>query len=227
MNMLPVLASLVLCLSGCANTSTFSYSVPHQPEGSSPLQHKAQWSGSKMAVATANPLATDAGYQVLRAGGTAIDAAVAIQMVLTLVEPQSSGIGGGAFLMHFDVREVEAFDGRETAPAAVDEQLFMTPDGKAMAFQEAVVGGRSVGTPGTLKMLEMAHKQHGKLAWAQLFQPAITLAEQGFPVSPRLHMLLKAEQNLRKDPVAAAYFYQPDGSPHPSGHRLKNPALAR
>src|SRR5690606_36969669 len=100
------------------------------------------------AVAAANPLATDAGYQVLRAGGSAIDAAIAVQMVLTLVEPQSSGIGGGAFLLHSNGREVEAFDGRETAPSAVDERLFLGADGKPLAFYDAVVGGRSVGVPG-------------------------------------------------------------------------------
>jgi gamma-glutamyltranspeptidase/glutathione hydrolase len=227
MKKLLMIVSFLIYLTGCANNGSLKYTVPDQPEISSGAQQKTQWSGTRLAVAAANPLATDAGYQVLRAGGTAIDAAIAIQMVLTLVEPQSSGIGGGAFLMHFNGREVEAFDGRETAPAAVDEKLFMTSDGKAMAFQEAVVGGRSVGTPGSVRMLEMAHKQYGKLDWSQLFQPAITLAESGFPVSARLNTLLKAEQHLKKDPVAAAYFYRADGSPHPVGHVLKNPALAR
>jgi len=104
-------------------------------------------------VAAANPLATDAGYQVLRAGGTAVDAAIAVQMVLTLVEPQSSGIGGGAFLMHFDGNSVKAFDGRETAPSAASEKLFQNAEGKAVSFYDGVVGGRSVGAPGVLRML--------------------------------------------------------------------------
>jgi gamma-glutamyltranspeptidase / glutathione hydrolase len=177
-------------------------------------------------VAAANPLATDAGYQVLKAGGSAVDAAIAVQLVLTLVEPQSSGIGGGAFVLHWNGQMVEAYDGRETAPAAADEKLFLKADGKPMGFHEGVVGGRSVGTPGTLRVLQMAHQQHGKLPWAQLFQPAIVLAEQGFKVSPRLHTLLKGEKFLKLDPVAAAYFYRADGEPHPVGTVLKNPPLA-
>jgi gamma-glutamyltranspeptidase/glutathione hydrolase len=215
-------------LAACASApSNFSYTVPLQPEGSSGYTEKPGWATTKFAVAAANPLATDAGYQILKAGGSAIDAAIAVQMVLTLVEPQSSGIGGGAFLLHHDGKAVEAFDGRETAPAAADEKLFLKADGKPMAFYEGVVGGRSVGTPGTVRMLEMAHKQHGKLPWATLFQPAITLAEGGFKVSARLNTLLKSEQHLKKDPVAAAYFYDAQGEAWPVGHTLKNPELAQ
>src|SRR5688572_9462806 len=132
---------------------------PQQPEAASGYAPKPGWATSKFAVAAANPLATDAGYEVLRAGGSAVDAAIAVQMVLTLVEPQSSGIGGGSFLLHFDGREVEAFDGRETAPAGVDERLFLGADGQPLPFQEAVVGGRSVGTPGTLRVLELARSE--------------------------------------------------------------------
>ncbi|MGE0331029.1 MAG: gamma-glutamyltransferase [Ramlibacter sp.] len=215
-------------LTACASApSSFTYTVPLQPEGSSGYTEKPGWATTKFAVAAANPLATDAGYQILKAGGSAIDAAIAVQMVLTLVEPQSSGIGGGAFLLHHDGKNVEAFDGRETAPAAVDEKLFLKADGKPMAFYEGVVGGRSVGTPGTVRMLEMAHKQHGKLPWATLFQPAITLAEGGFKVSARLNTLLKGDQHLKKDPVAAAYFYNAQGEAWPVGHTLKNPELAQ
>ncbi len=215
-------------LSACASApSSFTYTVPLQPEGSSGYTEKPGWATTKFAVAAANPLATDAGYQILKAGGSAIDAAIAVQMVLTLVEPQSSGIGGGAFLLHHDGKSVEAFDGRETAPAAADEKLFLKADGKPMAFYEGVVGGRSVGTPGTVRMLEMAHKQHGKLPWATLFQPAITLADGGFKVSARLNTLLKSEQHLKKDPVAAAYFYNAQGEAWPVGHTLKNPELAQ
>ena len=227
----PVTLALTLAtllLAGCANTARapFSYTVPDQPEGSSGYAEKPGWATRSFAVAAANPLATDAGYQILRAGGSAIDAAIAVQMVLTLVEPQSSGIGGGAFLLHFDGRRVVAFDGRETAPAAVDEKLFLGADGKPLAFHEAVVGGRSVGTPGAVRMLEQAHRQHGKLPWASLFQPAIALAEGGFKVSARLNTLLQSEAHLRKDPVAAAYFYRVDGSPRAIGETLRNPALA-
>ena len=224
-----VLTAVAAALSGCAAPPvTFTYHAPlQQPEGASGQVAKLGWVTQRFAVAAANPLATDAGYQMLKVGGSAVDAAVAVQMVLTLVEPQSSGIGGGAFLLHADGKTVEAFDGRETAPAAADENLFLRADGKPMPFIEAVVGGRSVGVPGTVRMLEMAHRQHGKLPWAQLFQPAIALAEQGFAVSQRLHTLLSAEKHLLKDPVAAAYFYDSNGQPWPVGHVLKNPALAQ
>jgi len=224
-----VALAIAALVAGCAHSpsSTFQYTIPAQPEGSSGYTEKPGWHTQKFAVAAANPLATDAGYQVLKAGGSAIDAAIAVQMVLTLVEPQSSGIGGGAFLLHFDGKNVDAFDGRETAPAAADENLFIKADGKPMAFIEGVVGGRSVGVPGTVRMLEMAHQQHGKLPWAQLFQPAIQLAEGGFKVSARLNTLLGTEQHLKKDPVAAAYFYDSEGKPWPVGHVLKNPELAQ
>ena len=217
----------VAALAGCASApSQFAYTVPAQPEGSSGYTEKPGWATEKFAVAAANPLATDAGYQVLKAGGSAVDAAIAVQMVLTLVEPQSSGIGGGAFLLHSNGKVVEAYDGRETAPAAADEKLFLGADGKPVPFYDGVVGGRSVGVPGTVRMLEMAHKQHGKLPWATLFQPAITLAEGGFKVSARLHTLVKADAHLKKDPVAAAYFYKADGDARDVGVNLRNPELA-
>jgi gamma-glutamyltranspeptidase/glutathione hydrolase len=221
-----LLIGVAALLAGCATTPAFRYQVPDQPEGSSGYAEKPGWSTQRFAVAAANPLATDAGYQILRAGGSAVDAAVAVQMVLTLVEPQSSGIGGGAFMMHFNGAAVEAFDGRETAPAAANEGLFLGLDGKPMAFYDAVVGGRSVGTPGTVRMLEMVHRQYGTLPWATLLEPAIVLAESGFKVSARLNTLLKTEVHLKKDPVAAAYFYKPDGKPHDVGYVLRNPALA-
>ncbi|MEJ5991848.1 gamma-glutamyltransferase [Ramlibacter sp. PS3R-8] len=225
----PVLTWLAAAslLAACASTpSSFTYSVPQQPEAASGFTAKPGWATSKFAVAAANPLATDAGYQVLRAGGSAVDAAIAVQMVLTLVEPQSSGIGGGAFLLHSNGRNVEAFDGRETAPAAADERLFLAADGKPLAFYEGVVGGRSVGVPGTVRVLEMAHREHGRLPWAALFQPAITLAENGFRVSPRLNTLARADAHLKKDPTAAAYFFQPNGEPLAVGTTLRNPELA-
>jgi gamma-glutamyltranspeptidase/glutathione hydrolase len=178
------------------------------------------------AIATANPLASQAGLEMLQAGGSAVDAAIAAQMVLALVEPQSSGLGGGAFLLHFDGKKTQAFDGRETAPAGVTPSLFLQSDGKAMPFQQAVVGGRSVGTPGVLRMLSMAHAQHGKLPWARLFAPAIALASNGFAVSPRMAGLLQAETALKSDRFAASYFYDTHGQAWPAGHRLRNPELA-
>ena len=220
--------ALAALLAGCAGTSPsqFAYTVPAQPEGSSGYTEKPGWATEKFAVAAANPLATDAGYQILKAGGSAVDAAIAVQMVLTLVEPQSSGIGGGAFLLHSNGKAVEAYDGRETAPAAADEKLFLGADGKPVPFYDGVVGGRSVGVPGTVRMLELAHKQHGKLPWATLFQPAITLAEGGFKISARLNTLVAADRHLKKDPVAAAYFYKADGDARDVGVNLRNPELA-
>ena len=226
--------ALASLLAACANTpatrspqlSSAPGPVVQQPESATGFTPKPGWATTKFAVAAANPLATEAGYQILKAGGTAVDAAIAVQMVLTLVEPQSSGIGGGAFLLHASGGKVEAFDGRETAPASANENLFIGADGKPMAFYDGVVGGRSVGTPGTVRMLEMAHKQYGKLPWAQLFAPAIQLAADGFKVSARLNTLLKDEKFLKNDRTAAAYFYKPDGSPVDVGSTLRNPALA-
>lgn len=205
----------------------FSYETPFiSPEIESGFEEKPGWETETFAVAAANPLATDAGYQVLKAGGNAIDAAVAVQMVLALVEPQSSGIGGGSFLLHFDGANVQAFDGRETAPAAVDEGLFLDDEGEPLAFMEAVASGHSVGVPGTLKMLEKAHSKHGALAWDALFTPAITLAEEGFRVSPRLHQSLASDEALRNDSLAKVFYYQGKDTPVAIGEELKNPALA-
>lgn len=225
------LIALAALLGACASppsgpTGSFSYAVPDQPEGASGYTEKPGWATQKFAVAAANPLATDAGFQILKAGGSAVDAAIAVQMVLGLVEPQSSGIGGGAFLLHFNGKKVEALDGRETAPAAATEKLFLKADGKPMTFMEGVVGGRSVGTPGTMRMLEKAHQQYGKLPWATLMQPGIVLSEGGFKVSGRLHTLIKGDAHLKKDPVAAAYFYDAKGEAWPVGHLLKNPEYA-
>jgi gamma-glutamyltranspeptidase/glutathione hydrolase len=177
-------------------------------------------------AASANPLATRAGLDILRAGGSAVDAAIAIQLVLGLVEPQSSGLGGGAFMMHWDGREVVALDGRETAPIAADERLFLRGDGTPMNFYEAVIGGRAVGTPGAVRLLEAAHRRYGRLPWARLFDPAISLAEGGFAMSPRLNQLLATEPFLRNDPMAAALFYSADGTPKAAGAVLRNPQYA-
>jgi gamma-glutamyltranspeptidase/glutathione hydrolase len=226
-------ALAVLLLAACASTPLPppppppQPSAPAQPEAASGVRSGLTSStATRTMAAAANPLAAEAGRQILAAGGSAVDAAIAMQMVLTLVEPQSSGIGGGAFLVHYNGRSVQTYDGRETAPAAADEQLFMTPQGRAMGFVDAVVGGRSVGTPGVLRMLEMAHKQHGKLPWARLFEPAIRLAEDGFALSPRLYTLLAEEKHLSANTTARAYFYNADGTPKAVGTRLRNPELA-
>ncbi|MGY2486712.1 gamma-glutamyltransferase [Cupriavidus sp. CP313] len=178
-------------------------------------------------AAAANPLASEAGRNILRQGGSAIDAAIAMQAVLTLVEPQASGIGGGAFIMYFDGKRVQAIDGRETAPAGATENLFLRSDGKPMEFSEAQIGGRSVGTPGVMRALELAHRQHGRLPWARLFQPAIDLAEKGFPISQRLYTQVAADKFLASSPEMAAYFLDAQGKPKPAGTVLKNPKFAQ
>ncbi len=208
--------------------TALAQTLPAQPEAASGQTARALVRGSRMMAATANPHATRAAFMMLERGGSALDAAIAAQMVLTLTEPQSSGVGGGAFLMHYAARTgvVQAWDGRETAPAAATEKLFEGPDGKPLAFFDAVVGGRSVGTPGVLRMLEAAHAQHGRLPWATLFEPAIRLSDQGFEVSARLNRLLSIDPHLKRDPAAGRYFYDANGAPWPVGHRLKNPQLA-
>ena len=219
--------SALALLSACTTqppAPALRYSVPDQasqPEAASGNTAKPGWAFQRQAVAAANPLATDAGHQVLRAGGSALDAAIAVQMVLGLVEPQSSGIGGGAFLLYFDGQKITAHDGRETAPAGARDDMFMD-QGKPLPFADAVQSGHSVGVPGLVRMLEAAHRQHGRLPWAQLLQPAITLAEQGFRVSPRLHTLLQADPHLKKDPLALRFFYNAQGQAWPVGHLLRN-----
>ena len=198
------------------------------PEPASPWQDKPAQIFSSRAIVTAHPLATHAGWQILRQGGSAVDAAIAAQLVLTLVEPQSSGLGGGGFLLLSQGGEVVALDGRETAPLEADESLFLLTDGTPMPWAQAVPGGRSVGTPGVLRMLELAHQQHGRLPWRRLVEPALQLATRGFPVSARLHQAIQDQAaSLRQDPTAAAYFLNPQGQAWPIGHPLRNPALAR
>ena len=197
--------------------------APERPSGW--IEKRAVESGRFM-VAAANPLAVDAGYRILKGGGSAVDAAITVQLVLGLTEPQSSGLGGGAFLLAHDGRnhKLIAYDGREVAPAAATPERFLDKNGKPLTFPDAVVGGRSVGVPGTVRLLEAAHRKHGKLPWAALFAPAIALAENGFAVSPRLHRLIAAEKDLQ--PRAQAYFLDADGRPRAIGTILKNPAYA-
>ncbi len=189
---------------------------------------------ARQMISAANPHAARAGLEILRAGGSAVDAAIAAQMVLTLVEPQSSGIGGGAFLLNFSpgrpdagvMPDLDAYDGREIAPASATDTMFMNAFGQPLPMSVREAGGRSVGVPGLLRMLEAAHKRHGRLPWAHLFEPAIRLAEQGFAVSPRLHELIRQDPHLKRFPEARRYFFTPKGEPLPAGTILRNPALS-
>ncbi|HEY2445047.1 MAG TPA: gamma-glutamyltransferase [Rhizomicrobium sp.] len=180
-------------------------------------------------IAAANPLAVDAGLQMLRAGGSAVDAAIAVQMVLTLVEPESSGIGGGAFLLLYDPekKKVTSLDGRETAPASATPGMFLDASGKPRPKSEVIPGGLSVGVPGDLAMLELAHKKYGRLPWARLFEPAIALSEKGFPVGRKLARTLLDAQRMARMPDIKAYFYKQDGTPLKQGETLRNPELAK
>lgn len=179
-------------------------------------------------VAAANPLAARAGLDMLKAGGSAVDAAIAVQLVLNLVEPESSGIGGGAFMLAFDPRTgaVTSFDGRETAPASARLGMFLGPDGQPRPKLDVVPGGLSVGVPGVVAMLDMAHRKYGRLPWADLFQPAIHLAENGFPVGRKLARTIARWRDMGDMPDIRRTFYHADGTPLKEGEILKLPALA-
>jgi gamma-glutamyltranspeptidase/glutathione hydrolase len=179
-------------------------------------------------VAAANPMAVEAGLKVLRAGGSAVDAAVAIQAVLGLVEPQSSGLGGGAFMTYYDAatKSVTAYNGRETAPKAATPQLFYGDDGKPMNRTAAILSGRSTGSPGAVAMLSLAQKEHGKLAWKDLFGEAERLADQGFPAPGRMAAAASGRSPQAATPDAVAYFTKPDGTKIKPGDIVKNAAYA-
>lgn len=200
-----------------------------QPEEATGRAERELVRAEDFMVSAANPLAVEAGYEVLKAGGTAADAMVVVQLVLNLVEPQSSGIGGGAFLLYFDAEtgESTAYDGRETAPMAADGALFLGADGEPLGFWEAVVGGRSVGTPGTLRLMEEVHRDHGTLPWKGLFQAPIALADEGFTVSPRLAGLLSGgtAERLQTYQKARDYFF-PNGEALKVGELRRNPEFA-
>ncbi|NYT80438.1 gamma-glutamyltransferase [Alcaligenaceae bacterium] len=198
------------------------------PEGGSGFTERKLAFAQQYMVSTANPLATQAGLRMLSAGGSATDAAIAAQLVLALVEPQSSGIGGGAFAISFDAgnNRLRSWDGRETAPAAARGDRFMKA-GKAIPFWDAVNSGRSVGTPGLFSMLWLMHGEQGRLPWERLFEPAVSIAEKGFAVSPRLHTLLEGNQDLRRQPAAAAYFYEETGKALPVGRVVRNLPFAQ
>ncbi|WP_053425986.1 gamma-glutamyltransferase [Rheinheimera sp. KL1] len=209
-------------------SSSALFAAITDPEATTAIEQKQLVIARHYMASAANPLAVKAGEQILAKGGSAVDAAIAMQLVLGLVEPQSSGIGGGLFLLHWDKQKnsLTSIDGRETAPAAAGPDLFVQ-NGKLMSWREAFVGGKAVGVPGVIKALELAHQQHGVLPWAELFTPAIEIAEQGFTVSPRLAGLLKANWNpgLDKFALSAAYF-KTEGQWLPTGFVRKNPDYA-
>ena len=198
------------------------------PEAQSGWSEKPLVVARQQMIAAANPLATEAGREILRKGGSAVDAAIATQLVLGLVEPQSSGLGGGAFLLHWDAatRRMRSYDGRETAPAAARPDRFLVK-GRPLPFPVAVKSPLSVGVPGTVRLLEHVHREHGKMEWKALFEAAARLAESGFPVSPRLHRLLSDAGSDSFDARARAYFFDGDGVAHPVGYVLRNSAYAR
>jgi gamma-glutamyltranspeptidase/glutathione hydrolase len=199
-----------------------------QPEGESGFLPKPLVKAKRHMVVAAHPLAAEAGLAILRQGGSAVDAGIAVQMVLNLVEPQSSGIGGGGYILHWDksAKRLTSIDGRETAPAAASPELFLDEAGKPLPRDAAMASGLSVGVPGALAALKLAHDQYGKLPWAELFQPAIDLARAGFPVSPRLAKMLAETDPSSFAPQARRYFFDAQGRPWPSGYKLANPALA-
>ncbi|MCD9542112.1 gamma-glutamyltransferase [Photobacterium carnosum] len=219
---------------GCCSVPSFT-AIAQQisdaiaPETSVSHQQSQLVSGQQWMIASANHYASEAGAAMLRQGGNAIDAMVATQLVLGLVEPQSSGIGGGGFLVYWDSdnHQMTTFDGRETAPFAVTPRLFQDKNGQPLAFYDAVVGGRSVGTPGTIKLLWNSHQQYGQLDWKKLFQPAIRLAKNGFIVSPRLAALVaKDATHLQRWPVTKNYFFDAQGQPIQAGQKLINQPYA-
>ena len=223
--LLPLFSFLFIASFADASTPV---QADREPEAATGRYQQSLVEAEHYMVSAAHPLASKAGLRILQQGGSAMDAAIAVQLVLGLVEPQSSGIGGGAFILHWDQQQQQmtSFDGRETAPAAVDETLFMQGD-QAMAWREANVGGKSVGVPGLFAAMQQAHQRYGVLPWAALFQDAITLAEDGFEVSHRLARQLASgwNQGLQHSEEAMAYFF-PNGEALQAGQQLKNPAYA-
>ncbi|MDB5688184.1 MAG: ggt [Sphingomonas bacterium] len=217
----------ILCavaLASCATTPARQPSATSQPSA----RPQASAGAGQNFVVVSNPLAADAGMAVLRRGGSAVDAAIAVQAMLSLVEPQSSGIGGGAFLTYYDgrSRQVAVYDGRETAPAGASADMFLDATGKPLPFSQAVLSGRATGVPGAVRMLKLAHDEHGTLPWAGLFGDAERTAAEGFLVSPRLGRMLGGRFAELEAPDVRAYFGRPDGTLMQAGDRLRNPAYA-
>ncbi|WP_374573683.1 gamma-glutamyltransferase [Phenylobacterium sp.] len=225
MRYIPRLPALLLALAVTACATPATKTAPPPSQAAAP----AKPAGPTAMVAAANPLAVEAGVKVLKAGGTAVDAAVAVQSVLGLVEPQSSGVGGGAFMVFYDAqaRKVIAYNGRETAPAGATPEMFLNDDGKPLTYGEAVLSGRSTGVPGAIAMLYLAHQQHGKLPWKDLFADGEKLGDDGFVVSPRLAGMIASDRFPQSAaPDVKAYFTKADGTKYQAGDILKNPAYA-
>ncbi len=199
--------------------------TPAEPEAATGFAPRPLATAGRHMIAAAHPSAAEAGLEMLRAGGSAADAAIAALLVLNVVEPQSSGIGGGAFALVHSAAGITALDARETAPAAATPDLFLAENGEPLPFLDAVASGRSVGVPGALRLMETLHGRHGRVPWADLFAPAIVLARDGFPVSPRLAASI-AEFRDRLAVSDAAVLFLPGGTPLAEGAILKNPALA-
>ena len=222
------LALLLLSLGFAASELAPRALAFEQPESESGFQPKPLVTAKKHMVVAAHPLAAEAGLAILRKGGSAVDAGIAVQMVLNLVEPQSSGLGGGGYILYWDAgsKQLASIDGRETAPAAATPELFLDADGKPLPRDAAMASGLSIGVPGALAALALAHDKYGKLPWAELFEPAIALAREGFPISPRLAQMLAEADPQSFAPDARAYFFDAQGRPWPVGYKLANPALA-
>ncbi len=224
---LPGLLAALLALCTCSAVARSAFGAPQTTASTPPLieaQPARDWHAGAM-IAAANPLAVDAGIEVLQAGGSAVDAAIAVQAVLGLVEPQSSGLGGGAFMVHYDAAtgDVITYDGREVAPRGATPDMFLMAEGRPMPFFDAVRSGRSIGVPGAVAMLEMAHREHGRLPWSRPWRAAERLARAGFPVSPRLNEMISALANRGvMSPEAAAYLTTDGRTPLPVGSVLVN-----
>ena len=222
------------CLQSSPTGALYNPGTPGEngaPEIATGFAAKKAVNARSFMVVAANPLATKAGCDILKAGGSAVDAAVAVQMVLNIVEPQSSGIGGGAFMLYYNnrTRTVTAYDGRETAPAAATENYlrWISDTQRTTPLPTARVSGRSIGTPGVLHMLDAAHKDAGRLAWKDLFSPAIKIATDGFRISPRMSASVAGSAaSLVRDPEARSYFLNADNTAKAAGTLLKSPALA-
>ncbi|WP_020591347.1 gamma-glutamyltransferase [Kiloniella laminariae] len=224
-------ATTALLLSGALFIGAAQAQEAVQPEATHAVVQKQSVKASKFMVATANPLATQVGYEVLERGGTAADAAVAVQLMLNLVEPQSSGIGGGAFMVYWDAKskKLTTFDGREKAPMAATPDYWLGADGTPVKWFDAVVGGRSVGVPGTLKLIETVQQRYGNQDWAELIEPARALAEGGFQISHRMASAIAGAQGEDKLDIfdsTRAYFFDKDGAPLKQGTLLRNPDFA-
>ncbi|MBL0319406.1 MAG: gamma-glutamyltransferase [Alphaproteobacteria bacterium] len=226
----------ITCLVSCGISATSmlfpvaeSYAVDEiVPEGASAITERHIVKASKMMVVSGNQQASEAGMEILKKGGSAVDAAIAVQMVLNIVEPQASGIGGGGFLVFYNARtqKIETYDGRETAPLRASPTMFLNDDQKPKDFEDVLVGGMSVAVPGVLRMLELAHKEHGKVKWATLFESAIKLARDGFNVSDRLYEVASKEGHLGDIRTTAHYFLDKHETPKKPGTLIKNPELA-